>query len=407
MISDVYFPRINGVSTSIRTYRHDLQQMGHRCVLVAPEYPARDAGAGFVEDDTDVIRLRSRAVPRDPEDRLFHRDALRALEPRLTAGSFDVIHVQTPFAAHYGAIDLARRWQVPVVETYHTYFEHYIQHYAPALPGPLLRYLARRITIAQCRQVSRLIAPSRPMADALRAYGVATAIDVLPTGLPPDRFAAADGARFRQRHGIRAGRPMALFVGRVAHEKNIDFLLRTWPEVLVRVPEALLVIAGEGPAVAHCHRLVQALGLQRSVQFIGYLERGSELLDCYRSADVFVFASRTETQGLVLLEAMAQGTPPVSTAVMGTADVLRDARGAVVVPEEAGAFAAAVADLLQDPARRELLSRQARDDAARWSGRAMARRLVALYEEVLLERRAQPGGSSAASATSGGRGRLA
>ena len=405
MISDVYFPRVNGVSTSIRTYRHDLQQMGHRCVLVAPEYPARETAAGAVEDDTDVMRLRSRPVPRDPEDRLFRRDALRAIEPRLTACAFDVIHVQTPFAAHYGALELARQWQVPVVETYHTYFEHYIQHYAPALPGPLLRYVARRVTIAQCRQVSRLVSPSRPMADALRAYGVATAMDILPTGLPPDRFLPGDGARFRQRHGIRAGRPMALFVGRVAHEKNIDFLLQMWPQVLARVPEALLVIAGEGPAVAHCHRLVQALGLQRSVLFLGYLERGSELSDCYRSADVFVFASRTETQGLVLLEAMAQGTPPVSTAVMGTADVLRDARGAVVVPEERAAFATAVADLLQDPARRDALSGQARDDAARWSARAMARRLVALYEEVILERRVAR--AAVAATPIDGRGRIA
>ena len=139
--------------------------------------------------------------------------------------------------------------------------------------------------------------------------------------------------------------------------------------------------------------------------FLGYLERGSELSDCYRSADVFVFASRTETQGLVLLEAMAQGTPPVSTAVMGTADVLRDARGAVVVPEEPAAFATAVADLLQDRARRDALSGQARDDAARWSGRAMARRLVALYEEVILERRVAR--SAMAGTPVDGRGRIA
>jgi glycosyltransferase involved in cell wall biosynthesis len=149
------------------------------------------------------------------------------------------------------------------------------------------------------------------------------------------------------------------------------------------VPDVLLVIAGEGPAEAHLRALAAKLGLDANVLFIGYLERTRGLLDCYRAADAFVFASRTETQGLVLIEAMAQGTPVVSTAVMGTVDVLSGAGGAVVVPEETTAFAAAVAGVLRDPQRREELSHRAREDAVRWSSRLMAERLARLYEGVI------------------------
>ncbi len=401
MVSDVYFPRVNGVSTSIQTFRGDLMAMAHRVVLVAPCYP----GAATRDDGEAVIHIHSRAVPRDPEDRMFSRGRLLALLPQLQRERFDVVHVQTPFVAHYAGIAIARRLGLPVVESYHTYFEHYLHHYVPALPTRLLQSLARRFTVAQCRQVDAVISPSRQMAEALRAYGVETPIEVLPTGLPQDRFVLGDRERFRARHGIAAARPLALFVGRVAHEKNIDFLVRMLDSLRAEVPEVLLVIAGEGPAEQHLRALVAARRLEANVLFLGYLERGSELRDCYRAADVFVFASRTETQGLVLLEAMAQGTPVVSTAVMGTADVLRDARGAVVVPEEPAAVATAVADLLQDPARRDALSGQARDDAARWSGRAMARRLVALYEEVILERRVAR--SAMAGMPVDGRGRIA
>jgi len=383
MITDVYFPRVNGVSTSIQTFRTDLVAAGHRCVLVAPAYPADHA-----EDGGAMIRIHSRAVPRDPEDRLFSRSRLLALTEQLQRERFDLVHVQTPFVAHYAGVELARRLGLPVVESYHTYFEHYFQHYVPALPPRLLQLLARRFTRSQCRQVDAVISPSRQMADALREYGVSTPIEVLPTGLPADRFVAGDGARFRARHGIAAGRPVALFLGRVAHEKNIDFLVRMLGRLRERVPDVLLVIAGEGPAQAHCRALVDSLGLAGNVLFVGYLDRRNGLGDCYRAADVFVFASRTETQGLVLLEAMAQGTPAVSTAVMGTVDVLAGAQGAVVVPEDETAFAAAVATVLGDPARRAELSAHAIQDARNWSSRLMADRLVALYAAVIARRAA-------------------
>ena len=242
MVSDVYFPRVNGVSTSIQTYRTDLLAAGHQCLLVAPEYPVSMA------DDEALFRLPSRRVPRDPEDRLLSLKRLRQWSLALQPGEIDIVHVQTPFTAHYAGVSIAKRLGVPVVESYHTYFEHYLHHYLPALPAALTRRFARRVTLSQCRQVSRLLSPSRQMADALRAYGVQTPIDVMPTGLPPSAFALGEGARFRQLHDIPATRPLALFVGRVAHEKNIDFLLKVVARVKLHQPDILFVIAGEGPA---------------------------------------------------------------------------------------------------------------------------------------------------------------
>jgi glycosyltransferase involved in cell wall biosynthesis len=278
-------------------------------------------------------------------------------------------------------VRFARRHGLPLVATYHTFFEDYLHHYVPILPRTIGRFLARRFTLSQCDDVAALIAPSAPMRDALLAYGVQTPVEVLPTGLPAESFQPGDGARFRERFGIEPGRPVVLYVGRVAHEKNIDFLLRMFVRLRERCPEALFVIAGEGPARIHLMSLAQDLEIDRSVRFIGYLERNSELPDCYAAGDAFVFASRTETQGLVLLEAMAQGTPVVSTAELGTRSILKSGCGAFVVPEDEAVFADGVAQALNlatdDPRRRQLSAH-----AETWASQAMARRLMTFYQKV-------------------------
>jgi glycosyltransferase involved in cell wall biosynthesis len=220
------------------------------------------------------------------------------------------------------------------------------------------------------------------MRDALVAYGVRTPIAVIPTGLEPDRFEPGDGAGFRARFAIPAARPVLVHVGRVAHEKNIDFLLRMLVKVRAQIPDVLLLIAGEGPALNHCRRLAASLDLDRSVLFAGYLDRRRELLDCYRAGDLFVFASRTETQGLVLLESMAQGVPVVSTAHMGTIDVLGPGRGCAVVEEQEYLFATTVISLLSDAVARRRLGRDAMAYAATWSSRELAIRLAGLYRDA-------------------------
>jgi 1,2-diacylglycerol 3-alpha-glucosyltransferase len=373
-VSDVYFPRVNGVSTSIRTFREDLARAGIDTHLVAPAYAGAAADAG-------ITRVRAAAVPGDPEDRrMAWRELTRELD-RLAAG-FDLVHIHTPFVAHYAGVRCARRAGIPALATYHTFFEEYLHHYLPLLPRALGRYLARGFTRSQCAAVQALIAPSEPMRTVLEAYGVTTPIHVLPTGLPADRFRAADGAAFRARAGIDPQRPLLMYIGRVAHEKNIGFLVEVFARVRAALPAAMLVIAGEGPAREALRAQVAALGLAEAVHFAGYLERDSELLDCYAAADVFVFASRTETQGLVLLEAMAQGAPVVSTAELGTRSILVPGSGALVVPEEHAAFAAAVLRVLRDASLREGLAARGRAYARGWSSAAMAQRLAGLYCEL-------------------------
>ena len=174
MVSDVYFPRVNGVSTSIETFRRTLAAQGVELRLVAPRY-------GGEPDEAGVVRVAGWPVPGDREDRLvgwraMHRATLAA------AGGCDLVHIQTPFVAHYAGLAAARRLGLPVIATYHTLFEEYLQHYAPLLPAGWLKRRARGLSRRQCNALDGVIVPSTAMRERLLGYGVDAPLHVLPTG---------------------------------------------------------------------------------------------------------------------------------------------------------------------------------------------------------------------------------
>ena len=389
MISDVYFPRINGVSTSIQTFRTTLAALGIRVTVVAPEYAGTDTVADAA---AGTLRLPSRAVPLDPEDRLMQWSHLADLDRRLAGAvppgdtalhNFDLVHVQTPFAAHYAGLRLARARGIPCVATYHTHFEEYLFHYIRLLPKSALRSAARWLARHQCNALDAVVVPSQPMAATLRDYGVDTPLHVIPTGLPESQFVRGDGARFRQAWGIAPDRKVALFVGRAAFEKNIGFLLEMIALARRQRPDLMLVIAGEGPALPTLRRQAAALRLDDHVRFVGYLPRDGGLRDCYAAADVFTFASQTETQGLVLLEAMAIGLPVLAIPALGAAEIILPRRGAVAAADTPDAFAAQLVTLIDRPDKLAAMAHEAIAFAREWDAATQGVRLAALYRELV------------------------
>ena len=376
-ISDVYFPRVNGVSTSIETFRRNLQLLGHTVDLIAPDYGKPTA------NENGIVRVPARAVPLDPEDRLMGYGWVMQQLERLRGEHYDLIHVQTPFVAHYLGVKLSHLLDIPCVETYHTFFEEYLYHYIPFLPKSFTRWLAKRFSRHQGNSLDGMVIPSRPMQRVLQAYGIETTMEVIATGIEPASFVPGDRVAFREKYGIGQERPMLLFVGRVAHEKNIDFLIKVVNEVRGQVADVLFVIAGEGPARAHLEQEVKRLGLDQHVRFIGYLDRHTELNNCYRAADIFIFSSRTETQGLVLLEAMAQGVPLVSTAELGTRDVLQDGAGVWIAQEELSDFSSNVVKMLGHTQARSELGELGRAYANEWSAAKQAKKMLSFYDTII------------------------
>jgi 1,2-diacylglycerol 3-alpha-glucosyltransferase len=359
-ITDCYYPRVNGVATSIRNFMVSLKEIGVEVKLVAPLY-------GDEPFDFDTFRVPSRVAPFSGEDRMMRWTNLRNVMNycSLQDARFDLVHIQTPFAAHYAGVAFARKMKIPAVATYHTFFEHYFHEYARWLPRWMGGAIARSLARSQARDVQAVIAPSHQASHVLCSYGVSAPIRVIPTGLPPSAFVLGDAQKFRDRFDIPTHRSIVLYVGRVAREKNIPFLL----QVLKRLKSesVSLVIAGDGPASESVMEQARDLGV--SVYHLGYLDQASDLRDAYAAADVFVSASTSETQGLAILEAQAQGTP-------------------IVIPHGAepdlDTFTRAVRRCIEKPYEARMYAFKANREAAwEFSSTAMAMRMRDLYFSLL------------------------
>ena len=377
-ISDVFFPRVNGVSTSINTFATELRALGHQVTLIAPSYTDED------KQEEWIVRVPSHKIYFDPEDRLMNFGKLKALLPWIRDKHFDVIHIHTPFTAHYVGIHFGKKLDIPVVETYHTFFEDYLHHYLPFIPQFISRKLARTISRRQCNAVDGIVSPSKPMLDVLKQYGIKTPAEVVATGLDDSSFANVDGEHFRMSHDIPLTQPILLFVGRVAHEKNIGFLLEMHVKLIKKHPDALLVITGEGPAEESIKHSIEKLGISNKVRMIGYLDRSHELIACYKAADIFVFASKSETQGLVLLEAMAQGTAVVAIAELGTKSILIEGEGVLIAQDDINDFADKVSVLLSDAPKRQMIGEKGRQYAKeKWGAGVLAKKVAKFYKSTI------------------------
>jgi len=316
LFSDTYLPQINGVTTTVHWLREELEHMGHEVYVFCPHY-------GRERPDPRVVRLPSLPF-------LFHRESRVAfptipLRARRIMGELEAIHSHTPFSLGTLALWAARRARIPHVHTYHTLYVAYRHYLPPPLRPP--RRMAEVLSAAFCNRCDAVTVESTPIRDELLRYGVRVPIHVFPFGVNLRLFSRPIQHDIRADLSLPRDATLLLYVGRLAPEKNVHFLLRAFREVALRRPDVLLLMIGGGPAAEDLVREAQQLGIAGQVIFPGYIGH-DRLVDYYRQCDLFVFASKTETQGLVVLEAMAAG-------LCGTArtpSVLRRTRSATPKP---------------------------------------------------------------------------
>lgn len=370
LFTNNYFPMLGGVPTAVETIRQGLEALGHEVVIVAPQM------AGADDDRSRVIRVRAVPAPTYP-DFALPLPLGPALARRLRALDLDVFHAHHPFLLGGSARRLARATRRPFVFTYHTLYDRYA-HYVP-LPRAMVARQAIRWSTAFADTADLVLAPSDFVARRLRTQGVRRPIEVLPTGIDLDRFRPGDRADARQALGLDVEDRVLLYVGRLDREKNLEFLLDAVARV--RTPRIRLLLVGRGMRAAALGREAAARGLGDRVEIRG----GSPpdgLPTYYRAADAFVFASTTETQGLAVLEATACGLPVVAVRASGIEEVVAEGVSGLLVPEDAGAFAAAATQVLEDTDLAAKLAIGGREVALPFASTALVRRLVAAYRRV-------------------------
>jgi glycosyltransferase involved in cell wall biosynthesis len=395
LFTDAYWPRVNGVTVSVDSFAHALVRAGHQVIIVCPFYPdstieritTPDSEAGQ-EEKPIVIRVPSIRAPFLKEDRMATYRGLFWLTRQLEAFRPDIVHINTEFIiADFGFI-YAKLHNTPIVYTFHTMWEDYVGNYFPAIPLFILKFLVKRRLVYVMRLADQLIAPSMLARATILNYKVKKKIHLLPTGIDPALFTheEAEIAAFKEllerRYPLLRGKRILLFAGRIAKEKNVTFLLDILPAIVAKQPAAVLLMVGNGPALYPFQEEAERRGLRDHCVCTGYLDR-RDLSLVYAIADLFVFPSLTETQGMVTIEAMISGLPVVAIGEMGTIMVMGGDNGGFMVKNDPAEFTARVLELLEDG---ELLRRkraEARIHAKNWTIDTQTVKLQALFQAMI------------------------
>lgn len=371
-----YLPFIGGVPLSIHRLCLGLRQCGDPTLVIAPSYAGHD-------DEPDVVRVPTlRPMGENREFRLANLlsvnvwRAVRAFGP-------DVIHVHHPFWLGSLGVFLARRLRVPVVFTYHTRLEHYAHNVR--LPGPLFRNLISHALVRRfANRCDAVVVPTGSTEEYLRLIGVKRPVHVQPTGIDVAAFDALTDATvddLRQRLGLQ-GRRVLISVSRLSREKNIEFMIDAMAPLLRRHPDWVVLLVGDGPLRDDLQHAIARRGLTDQWRLTGTVPP-EQLPQYYRLAELFLFASRSETQGMVILEAMAARLPVVVVRSSGIDDVVVDGETGYKTPLNRDVWRRRVAEILANPELRQRLATQAHQFARQHDIPAFGAALHQIYADVL------------------------
>jgi len=375
IFTESYEPIVNGVSVAVATLRDGLRAHGHEVFIFAPRFRGYKDGEGVYRFPSRISRFaKGYPIPIPYAPKL--RDEFLSLRP-------DIVHTQTPFLLGVTGLRWAKLAGVPIVSTHHTLYTEY-SHYLPILPEAMTKTMLVRLMQWYYDRCSAVVVPSRPVEEVLRHYKITTHIEVIQSGIAnTEKYSRNESRRF---FNISDDTFLLLYVGRVAWEKNLGLLLKSFREIRGKYPNTRLMIAGSGPYERACKMLAKTLRIEDCITFSGMLSQ-DDVRKAYSAADLFVFPSLTETQGLVLSEALTAGLPCVAVRAAGTPDIIEDGVDGFLADNSVSSFSGYIDKLISDDKLRAQLSQAAVRNSARFSVDVMIEKFEKFYQSEIDRKR--------------------
>ncbi len=370
MMTNTYKPLVGGLEKSVSSFTKEFREAGHRVVIVAPEYPD-------MQPEKDVIR-----IPAMTNFNGTDFSVQLPIQGTLTEALGDfcphIVHSQHPFLIGDTALRIASKYNVPLVFTHHSLYEENV-HYMPGNIEALKRFMIE-LSTGYANLADHVFAPSESVMTMMKERGVTTAIDVVPTGIYTDQFARGAGKIFRKKLNIPEDIFVVGHVGRLSPEKNLEFVTRAVAQFLNKEPKAHFLIGGTGPSEESIKEIMTQEGVIDRLHLAGML-KGKDLVRAYHAMDVFVFASQSETQGLVVTEAMAAGIPVVAVDAPGVREVVKDrVNGRLLVNESIDDFVSALMWLKKQPVPSiKKIKKACKETAQGFSMKDCAQRALKIY----------------------------
>ncbi|MES2980857.1 MAG: glycosyltransferase [Verrucomicrobiota bacterium] len=386
MFTNTYLPHVGGVAKSVKTLEDGCRALGHEVRIIAPDFDD-------YEPSPHVLRVPS---IRDFNGSGFCvrlpgmgsiRDFMDGFQP-------DIIHSHHPFLLGDTALREAWKSQIPIVFTHHTLYERYT-HYMP-FDSPAMKRAVVKLAAEYSNLCDLTIAPSESIAELLRERGVITDIEVVPTGVDTQAFGCGRGSRFRRKFGIPEEAKVIGHVGRLAKEKNLDFLAKAVAICLKDEPNAVFLLVGDGECRDTVLELLESGIGESRIYYLGK-QTGDDLVDAYAAMDCFAFTSQSETQGMVLAEAMAAGTPVVALDGPGVREIVHGGENGLLLDGEASAreFADALLWIIEDEEFFHECSENTLATAAEFDVSCCVDKVLASYKRLIAEH--SPAGEEASS----------
>ncbi|MGT2926240.1 glycosyltransferase family 4 protein [Streptococcus cuniculipharyngis] len=351
LFTDTYFPQVSGVATSIQTLKQMLEANGHEVYI----FTTTDKDIGAYDDPT-IIRLPSVPFISFTERRVVYRGLLSSYKIAKKY-QLDIIHTQTEFSVGILGKILGRALGIPVVHTYHTQYEDYVNYIAngKVIRPSMVKYIMR----GYLKDLDGLICPSRIVLNLMNDYAIKVPKRIIPTGIYLEDYVREDISQesllqLREDLGIQAGEKMLLSLSRVSYEKNIQAILASLPEVLSETQAVKLVVAGDGPYLETLKKQAQQLGINEHVIFTGMVPHDKTAL-YYHAADFFISASTSETQGLTYTESLASGTPIIACANPYLSDLITNPMFGILYESQWDLAGAILEAVLVTPEKEQLL----------------------------------------------------
>ncbi len=369
--TDSYLPSLDGVSTTVETSAKQLERMGHEVIIVAPKYPN-------TKDRKNVIRIFSLKLTRQLETRVGLQFPQTSLL-KILRHDFDIIHGHSGGPVSFLGWQIAKLYGVPYIATYHTFWNKYTHYFLKGVIRPKIFEVSSTLFGNVCEA---LVAPTQKVKNELRQYGIRKPIFVIPNGLETERFVNVKKGFLRNKYKIPKDAKIILCIARLGREKSVDFIIQSFKHIYEAEKKVYFFIVGTGPDKENLQNLAKKLGVSDRIIFTGPVKHLS-IPKVYADADLFVFASKTETQGMVVLEAMASGIPVVSVTDKVFKNVVIDDVNGYLVKKNTALYAECVLKLIQNTSLRKKLGNNGRKTAEQYSIHEIAKSFVNLYENVL------------------------
>ena len=382
MVTNTYLPHVGGVANSVAIFCQDLKARGHNLLVIAPEFDAtNEKNNARKEEEIDVLRLP--AIQNfNGSDFSVRLPVPFVVDQAVNDFQPDIIHSHHPYLLGDTALRAAKQYRLPLIFTHHTLYEHYA-HYVSG-ESDLMKQFVKHLSTEYANLCDHVIAPSGSVHQLIKKRGVKRPVSEIPTGVDCRLFEYGNGRDYRRQHGITENTLVVGHVGRLAPEKNMSYLAEAVIRFLERTTVSVFLCVGGGAAENEIKQYFEDQKMSDRLIMPGK-QTGTTLVDAYHAMDVFVFSSHSETQGMVLTEAMAAGKPVIALDASGVREVVRDQYNGCLLPADSPPeiFATALEDFFRSSEKTATWSANARETAARFDRNRCAEKLLEVYAETI------------------------